>query len=313
MKKVAFLIIAAVLFTLTFTSFAATAPGPIGIVIPSADHGWLAAVSYFSKQKADQLKLKEGSGYKLVTSANVNEQANQIEEMIALKCSVIVLLPHNNEVSVAADKILKNNIKLVLFDRKVSGDYTAYIAGDNAGLGVASAEYIGKKLGGKGTVAVMNCPSVGSVSTERVQGFKQTVAKKFPGLKLVDVTSSGFSMEDGLKMATDMLVAYPKLDAVFSIDDEPSVGILQAIKDANRKDIKVISGGGGTQTYFKTMGGNTGIDLFTATYSPAMIKDAIQAAYDLNKGKSVKKNTIIEPSIVNKDNYTKFLDKGSPY
>lgn len=313
MKKVAFLLIAVLLFTLAFTSFAATTPGPIGIVIPSADHGWLAAVSYFSKQKADQLKLKEGSGYKLVTSANVNEQANQIEEMIALKCSAIVLLPHNNEVSVAADKILKNKIKLVLFDRKVSGDYTAYIAGDNAGLGVASAEYIGKKLGGKGTVAVMNCPSVGSVSTERVQGFKQTVAKKFPGLKLVDVTSSGFSMEDGLKMATDMLVAYPKLDAVFSIDDEPSVGILQAIKDANRKDIKVISGGGGTQTYFKTMGGNTGIDLFTATYSPAMIKDAIQAAYDLNRGKSVKKNTIIEPSIVNKDNYTKFLDKGSPY
>ncbi|HBE80863.1 MAG TPA: LacI family transcriptional regulator [Firmicutes bacterium] len=313
MKKVTFLMIIALLFALTFTGFAATTPGPIGIVIPSADHGWLAAVSYFAKQKVDQLGLKQGNGYKLVTSANVNEQANQIEEMIALKCSVIVLLPHNNEVSVAADKIIKNNIKLVLFDRKVSGDYTAYIAGNNAGLGVASAEYIGKKLGGKGTVAVMNTPSVGSVSTERVQGFKQTVAQKYPALKLIDVTSNGFSMEDGLKMATDMLVAYPKLDAVFSIDDEPSVGILQAIKDANRKDIKIISGGGGTQTYFKTMGGNTGLDLFTATYSPSMIKNAVQAAYDLIHGKAVPKNTIIEPTIVNKDNYTKFLDKGSPY
>lgn len=313
MKKVVLLLITALIFTLTFTGFAATAPGPIGIVIPSADHGWLAAVAYFSKQKAEQLGLKEGVDYKLVTSANVNEQANQIDEMIALKCSVIVLLPHNNEVSVPAQKILKNNIKLVDFDRKVSVDYTTYIGGDNRGLGVYSAEYIGKKLGGKGTVAVMNTPSVGSVSIERVDGFKQVVAKKYPGLKLIDVTSNGYSMEDGLKMATDMLVAYPKLDAVFSTDDEPSMGILRAIKDANRKDIKLISGGGGTQTYFRTMGENTGIDLFTVTYSPSMIKDAIQLAYNIRNGKSVAKSTIIPPSVVNKDNYTKFLDKGSPY
>ncbi|TCL77017.1 monosaccharide ABC transporter substrate-binding protein (CUT2 family) [Hydrogenispora ethanolica] len=313
MKKIiGLMMICVMIFAMTFTGYAAP-NGPIGIVVPSADHGWMAAVSYFARQKALQLGLKEGIGYKLVTSANVNEQANQIDEMIALNCSAIVLLPHNDEVSVAADKILKNKIKLVLFDRKVSGDYTAYIAGDNVGLGVKAAEYIGKKLGGKGTVAVMNTPSVGSVSSERVRGFKQTVAKKFPGLKLVDVTSGGFSMEDGLKMATDMLVAYPKLDAVFSIDDEPSMGILQAIKDAKRKDIKLLSGGGGTQTYFKTMGQNTGIDLFTVTYSPSMIKDAIQAAYDITKGKTVKKNTIIPPTVVNKDNFAKFLDKGSPY
>jgi ribose transport system substrate-binding protein len=313
MRKIFYLLITVMVLSVAFTSFAAPTPGPIGIVLPSADHGWLAAVSYFAKQKVDQLGLKEGAGYKLVTSANVNDQANQIEEMIALKCSAIVLLPHNNEVSVAADKIIKNNIKLVLFDRKVSGDYTAYVAGNNAGLGVAAAEYIGKKLGGKGTVAVMNIPSVGSVSTERVQGFKQVVAKKYPGLKLVDVTANGFSMEDGLKMATDMLVAYPKLDAVFSLDDENSLGILQAIKDANRKDIKIISGCGGEQTYFKTMGSKTGIDLFSATYSPSMIKNAVQAAYDLTRGKAVPKNNIIEPSIVNSANYTKFLDKGSPY
>jgi len=247
-----------------------------------------------------------------VTSSNVNGQASQIDDMIALKCAVVVLLPHNNEVSVAAERIVSRGIKLVVFDRKVNGKYNAYVAGDNAAMGTKSAEYIGKKLAGKGIVAVVNTPSVGSVNTERVGGFKKVMAAKFPGIKLVDVTSNGYSMQDGLKMATDMLVAYPKLDAVFSTDDEPSVGILQAIKEAKRTDIKIVSGGGGTQTYFNTIG-KSNMSLFTATYSPSMIKDAIQAAYDTLQGKQVPKDKIIAPSLVDKANYAKFLDAGSPY
>jgi ribose transport system substrate-binding protein len=286
--------------------------GKIGVILPAADHGWLSATAYFAQQKMKELGLKEGAGYKIVTSSNVNEQANQIDEMIALKCSAIVLLPHNNEVSVAAEKIVNSGIKLVVFDRKVNAKYTAYVAGDNGGMGTKSAEYMGAKLGGKGTVAVMNTPSVGSVNTERVGGFKKVMAEKFPGIKLVDVTSSGYSMEDGLKMGTDMLVAYPKLDAVFSTDDEPSVGILHAIKEARRADIKIVSGGGGTQTYFNTIG-KSDLTLFTATYSPSMIKDAVQAAYDILQGKAVPKDKIIAPSIVDKVNCAKFLESGSPY
>jgi len=286
--------------------------GMIGVVLPAADHGWLSATAYFAQQKMKELGLKEGTGYKIVTSSNVNGQASQIDDMIALKCAVVVLLPHNNEVSVAAERIVSRGIKLVVFDRKVNGKYSAYVAGDNAAMGTKSAEYIGKKLAGKGIVAVVNTPSVGSVNTERVGGFKKVMAAKFPGIKLVDVTSNGYSMQDGLKMATDMLVAYPKLDAVFSTDDEPSVGILQAIKEAKRTDIKIVSGGGGTQTYFNTIG-KSNMSLFTATYSPSMIKDAIQAAYDTLQGKQVPKDKIIAPSLVDKANYAKFLDAGSPY
>lgn len=293
-------------------SIFAAPTGMIGVVLPAADHGWLSATSYFAQQKMKALGLKEGTGYKIVTSANVNEQANQIDEMIGLKCAAIVLLPHNNEVSVAAAKIMTHGIKLVVFDRKVNGGYTAYVAGDNAAMGTRSAEFIGKKLGNQGTVAVMNTPSVGSVNTDRVGGFKKVMTDKFPGIKLVDVTSSGYSMEDGLKMATDMLVAYPKIDAVFSTDDEPSIGILQAIKEAKRTDIKIVSGGGGTQTYFNTIG-KSNLSLFTATYSPSMIKDAIQTAYDILQGKQTPKDKIVAPTIVDKSNYAKFLDAGSPY
>lgn len=294
-------------------STASPATGPIGIVVPSGDHGWTAALAYYAQQKCKDLGLSEGTGYKLVTSANVNEQANQIDEMINLKCSAIVLLPHTDEVSVAAKKITDAKIPLIVFDRKVTGDYTAYVAGDNKGMGTASAEYLGEKLAGKGTIAVVNTPSVGSVNVDRLAGFKEVMQSKYAGIKLIDVTESGYTQEAGLKMATDMLVANKQIDAVYSTDDEPSLGILQAIKDANRTDVKYISGGGGAQAYFQKITSESSINLFTATYSPAMIKDAIQVASDIVAGKTVQKETIIDPTIVSKDNVSKLIDASSPY
>lgn len=136
-------------------------------------------------------------------------------------------------------KIMDANINLIVFDRKVTGDYTAYLAGDNAGIGREGAKYLGDVLEGKGTIAVMSAPSVGSVSVERTEAFTEEMEKSFPDMKLIQVTADGFTQEAGLKMATDMLVANPEIDAVFSIDDEPSLGILKAVQEAGRTDTNI--------------------------------------------------------------------------
>lgn len=287
--------------------------GPIAIIIPSASHGWMAGISYFAEQKCKELNLDEGKGYKLMTSANVNEQANQIEEAISLNPSAIVLLPHTDEVSVTAQKISDKNIPLVVFDRKVEADYSAYIAGDNAGIGTKSAEYLGEKLGGKGTIAVLNVPSSGSVSVERVDAFKEKMSESYPDIKLIDMTASDFTQQSGLKTMTDVLTANEKIDAIFSIDDESSLGMLQAISDSKRTDIKYVTGAGGSQSYFAKIKENEQPLCMTATYSPSMIKDAVAAAYDLAQGKTVEKDNIITPSVVTKDNVSEFIDENSPY
>ena len=290
-----------------------TSSGPIAVVVPSADHGWMAGIAYFAEQKCKEMGLENGSGYKLLTSANVNEQANQIDEVLTQKPSAVVLLPHTDEVSVAAQKIVDADIPLIVFDRKVTGDYDAYVAGDNPGIGTESAKYIGDKLGGAGTVAVLNVPSSGSVSTERVDAFKAEMEKSYPNIKLVDITAASFTQEDGLKAASDALVANAKLDAIYSIDDESSLGILQAISEANRTDVKVLSGAGGGQAYFQKIQASTTPECFTATYSPSMIGDAIEIAQKIVKGEKVDKDNVIAPDIVTKDNVSEFLDENSPY
>jgi ribose transport system substrate-binding protein len=277
----------------------------------------MAALAYYAEQKAKEMGWQSGTDYLVLTSTSIAEQANQIDEMIALKPAAIVLAPHNFELAVSAQRITAAGIPWVNCDRRVEAEYNAYVGGDNPGHGTESAKYIGKyiteKLNGQGTVAVMHVPAGGSVSTERVEAFKKEMAANYPAIRLIDVTASAFTQEAGLEMATDMLTANPKLDVVYSINDIPSLGVLQAVREANRKDVKLISGGGGAQAWFNNILNVNDIDLFTATYPPSFIKEAIQVAVDILAGKEVPKSTIVPTIVVDRTNVRDFLDPNSPY
>ncbi|ONI37683.1 hypothetical protein AN639_00785 [Candidatus Epulonipiscium fishelsonii] len=286
-----------------------TGIGQIAIITPVAAHGWLAGVTYYAEQRAQEL----GLDYKTYQSANVNEQANDIQDAIAAGSSAIVMFPQNDEVSIATQAIIDEGIPLIVFDRKIDADYDAFIAGNNGDMGIQSAKVIGEALDGDGIVAVQNVPSVGSVSTERVNGFKNVMSSEYPDITLVDFTTEGFAKEQGLSAAADLLTANPELDAIYSLDDESSMGFVQAINEAGRTDVKIISGGGGSQDYFEMIGENGDIDLFTATYSPMMMKDAVDLAVAILTDKEVERDNILPTIIVDETNYQEYLDENSPY
>jgi ribose transport system substrate-binding protein len=186
------------------------------------------------------------------------------------------------------------------------------VAGDNKDMGIQGAKYVVDKIGKEGTVVILEVPSSGSVSELRKAGFVDTLKELAPDMNLI-TNATQFTREDGLKDFTDILTKNPKIDAVYSMDDETSIGVLQAIKEAGRTDIKVVTGGGGMQEYFKMMPENNDIFIESALYSPAMVKDAVDVALKLLKGETVSEETIIPTTIVDKNNYKEFLDDKSPY
>jgi ABC-type sugar transport system substrate-binding protein len=97
------------------------------------------------------------------------------------------------------------------------------------------------------------------------------------------------------------------------MDDETSIGAIQAIKEAKRNDIKVITGGGGCQEYFNMMPEDNDIYIQSALYSPAMVRDAIDMGLSVLKGEKVDPVKIIPTTIVDRSNYKDYLDANSPY
>ena len=90
-------------------------------------------------------------------------------------------------------------------------------------------------------------------------------------------------------------------------------GVLQAIDEAKRTDIKVVTGGGGCQEYFNMMPENENIWIQSALYSPDMVKDAVDMAVSLLKGETVDQEKIIPTTVVDRENCADYLDENSPY
>ena len=150
-------------------------------------------------------------------------------------------------------------------------------------------------------------PTSGSVSELRMKGFTETMAEIAPNVKIIEYATA-FTREDGLKDMADILTANPQIDAVFSLDDETSIGALQAIEDAGRTDIKVITGGGGCQEYFKIIKEHEDINICSALYSPLMVREAVDMAVSVLKGEKVDPVLVIPTTIVDRSNVDEYID-----
>lgn len=316
MKKILAVVVALILALgcLGMTAVAEEKP-LIGILAPATTHGWVGGVAYFAQQAADELDLN----YKLLTSSDADEMSSQIEQLIQLGAKVIVVWPQFTGVETAAEMALEQGIIIYNFDMKINvdekyADNMYFLSGDNYGMGVAGAKYIVDKIGTEGTVLVMDVPTSGSVAELRKAGFTDTIAEIAPDIELITIATE-FNREAGLNDMTAALTANEKIDAVFSMDDETSIGALQAIVEANRTDVKAITGGGGCQEYFGLMNEEKyqNIWVCSATYLPNMIINCVENAAAILNGETVEHEIVLESSIVDRDNVQDFLNADSPY
>ncbi|WP_462410765.1 ABC transporter substrate-binding protein [Neobacillus sp. Marseille-QA0830] len=282
----------------------------IGILAPAVTHGWVAAVAYHAEARAKELGDK--IEYKIQTSNNAEEMTSQLDDLKTWGAEAIVAFPQWEGMEVPIQQAIDEGVKIVNFDIAIDAKGVYRVAGDNKDMGIQGAKYVVDKIGKEGTVVMLEVPSSGSVSELRKEGFVENLKKIAPDMKVLTYATQ-FTREDGLKDFADILTKNSKIDAVYSMDDETSIGVLQAIKEAGRTDIKVVTGGGGMQEYFKMMPENKDIWIESALYSPAMVKDAVDIALKILNGEKVPAETIIPTTIVDRDNYQKFLDQGSPY
>ncbi len=320
MKKVLIVILAVVLFTSSLTACGGAAttsntgstsgPYKIGILAPAVTHGWVAAVAYNAEARCKELGSQVE--YKLYTSTNAEEMTGQLDDLLTWGAQAIVAFPQWEGMEVPIQKAIDKGVKVVNFDIEINAKGVYRVAGDNKDMGVQGAKYIVDKIGKTGTIVMLEVPTSGSVSELRKAGFEETLKQIAPDMQVISYATK-FTREDGLKDMADILTKNPKIDAVYSMDDETSIGVLQAIKEANRTDIKVVTGGGGMQEYFKMMPDNQNIWIESALYSPAMVRDAVDMAVSLLKGEKVDPVKIIPTTIVDRSNYQKFIDPNTPY
>ncbi|WP_456276884.1 substrate-binding domain-containing protein [Bacillus sp. AK128] len=285
----------------------------IGISLPSATHGWMGALIDSAEKQAKALEESEGINYVMTNAADPNKQANDVDDLIAQGVDVIVMLPiESAALTPVGQKIKDAGIPLVIVDRELENDAaTVVVKGDNEGIGVNAGKYFVEKLGGSGKVVEITGPP-SSVTEQRGAGFKEAMDSE-SGIEIVASQSGDFSTEKSLEVMQNILQAHPHIDAVFTQDDGMALGVLQAIKEAGRTDIKFVTGAGGGKGVFENIK-EDGLITATFLYSPTMVEDAVKIAADIAKGNDPAETMVVkEATQVTKENVDEYYDPESKF
>lgn len=273
----------------------------MGIVMPSATHGFTGESIQHAEAVAKELAAEYGFEYKFLTAGEASEQNNHIDTLLNENVDVIVLWPMNgDELRSAAQKVQEAGIPLVIYDRLIT-DFTPTVEfmGDNVKIGEMTGEYFNNyfadEIAAGETINILEFKGdLSTVPTQRTDGFLSTASPQFNILQSFTTdwqrAKALEQMETFLTTSTDEEIESVK--AVFTHDDEVVLGVLDAITAYNGTadlDIRLVSGVGARRENIDTfapMKDEYGIDQVTYAFSPALIRQAVQLGADILNGET---------------------------
>ena len=290
----------------------------LGVSIPAATHSFMGGINYWASQAKEDLEAAhENLKITIKTAANSSEQANQLQDLSSItKINALVVFPFESAALTRPVAQVKNQGAYVtVVDRGLtdSSAQDAYVAGDNTAFGRIAAEYIVDKLGGKGNVvALRGIPT--TLDNERMDAFN-AVIENYPDINLLAAEYGNWNRDDAFKVTQDYLTRFKAIDAIWAADDDMAVGVLKAIDQAGRDDIKIIFGGAGAKGMVKSiMDGEDPRIAADVTYSPKFIYDAIKLTAEARlKGETLPPTTIIPSVLITQENAEQYYYPDSPF
>ncbi|MGA8978641.1 MAG: substrate-binding domain-containing protein [Pedococcus sp.] len=184
-----------------------------------------------------------------VTDANFkpDKQVSDLETVLNLKPDIIVSIPTDPVATASAyKKAAAAGAKLVFMDNvpqgmKAGTDYVSVVSADNYGNGVTSAHLMAKALGGKGEIGLVFHEADFFVTKQRYDGFKSTITKDYPDIKIVEekgIAGPDFA-GDAQGAANAMLSKHPNLSGIWAVWDVPAEGVMAAARASGRTDLKI--------------------------------------------------------------------------
>ena len=243
----------------------------------------------------------QSSGY------DVNTQTNQMDNFVAAGVNLILLNAADSKgIAPAVIRAKAAGVTVVAVDVGAEGGVDATITSNNKQAGQLDGKFVADRLKGKGQVVIVNGPPVTAV-IDRVAGFTEVI-KQYPDIKILSQDqNAGGSRDGGLRVMTDLLTAFPKIDAVFAINDPTAIGCDLAAKQAQRKEFFIV-GVDGAPDIVPALKDPSSLIAASAAQDPfTMAEKAVDIGNDIMNGKKPAEDLILIPvELITKDNVDQY-------
>jgi ribose transport system substrate-binding protein len=278
----------------------------VGLTVGDLGNPFFVQISHGAEAKAQQINSKV-KFTALSSNYDVNNQTNQIDNFISSNVNLILLGAADSKgIAPAVLRAKQAGVTVVAVDVGAEGGVDATVTSNNKQAGTKDGAYLAERLKGKGQIVIVNGPPVTAV-TDRVDGFLEEI-KKHPDLKIISQDqNAGGSRDGGLRVMSDLLTAFPKIDAVFAINDPTAIGCDLAAKQAQRKEFFIV-GVDGSPDIVPFLKDSGSLIAATAAQDPyLMAQEAAKIGYDIIQGKKPKEElTLIPVGLITKENVDRY-------
>lgn len=288
----------------------------IAVSIPAATHGWTGGVVYHAEQAEKEIEAAFPNIDVIVkTSPSATAQVSALEDLSASqKLDALVILPFTSEeLTGPVEQVKANGTFIAVVDRGLTDPaiQDLYVAGDNIAVGANTAKWLADKLGNEGKIVVLRgIPTV--IDDERIQGFTDVI--KGTNIEILDIQYANWNQDEAFKLMQDYLAKYPHIDAVWANDDDMLLGVLEAVKQSGRSEIKYALGGNGMKDVVKMVMDENPMTPISTPYPPSMIKSTIyMVAGQFNGQAPMRGNFKLDAPLITPQNADQFWYPDSPF
>ncbi|MQA96834.1 MAG: substrate-binding domain-containing protein [Streptosporangiales bacterium] len=257
----------------------------IGFASQGPTNSW--ALTYDEAFKA---RAKERGAQVNYASANGDAatQVNNVQDLLAQKPDVLVVTPMGSAVTGQIRQAAQQKVPVVLCTGKLpeTPGVVSTVGRSYDLQGTVWAEWIAKKLNGKGKIAMLSGIAGVPTAEYQYQAAKKVFETKYPDIEIAAHEYTNWSPTEAKKVAAKLVVRHPDLDAIWSDSAISDVGVVEAYKEAGRPIPPVT---GDSSNAFLRVAKDNKVEFALSAYAPEQSADCVDVAMDVVAGKSVPK------------------------
>ena len=271
----------------------------VGFAQTESNNPWRLAQTKSMQDEAEK------RGWQLVYTDAAGSAAKQVADvrsMIAQGVDVILLSPREEKPLIpAVMEAKKAGIPMILIDRSVDAsmatagtDYAAFIGSDFVKEGYMAAEVLTAFMKGEAKIIQLEGSTGSSPANDRASGFADYI-KDHPGMQIIASQSGDFARDKGRQVFETLYQAHPDATALYSHNDEMTMGAIAAMEAAGKapgKDLIIASIDGTRDATQALLDGKV---LVVIECNPKFGPAAFDAIVRLGNGET------LEPKLVNQD------------
>ena len=234
------------------------------------------------------------------------KQISQIEDMISQGIDLMFLNPVDwKGVKPALDALKAAGIPIVNFDADVYDTdlVDAIVISDNYQAGYLCGEDLAKRMPNGGKLAIIEHAVAKSV-LDRIRGFYDGLGAVSNKFELVSRQDGLGQLEITLPIAENILQANPDVQVFFGGNDPIALGIVAALKAANKTGVLVYGVDGSPEIKASIKNGEA---TATGAQSPINIgKKSVEVAYKILNNEPIEKNISVETALIDQSNVDQY-------